>query len=69
MSPKYSEAELKPEQRKFIAEPSKEMRWFMLFSLELPQGFQQSIFKSQIWLGVGGSQRLQDQILNNGLVD
>lgn len=40
----------------------------MLFSLELPQGFQQSIFKSQIWLGVGGSQRLQDQILNNGLV-
>lgn len=37
----------------------------MLFSLELPQGFQQSIFKSQIgWLW-GGSQRVQDQILNN----
>ena len=57
MSPKYSEAKLKPEQRKFIAEPCKGMRWFMLFSLELPQGFQQSIFKSQIgwvWGAVRG---------------
>ena len=40
----------------------------MLFSLELPQGFKQSIFKNQIGWVLVGSQRVQDQILNNGLI-